>query len=82
MATVKLDLVKNVWQEVGAFGFVCDKSAGGVVLLVNADALPTGVQDTAMSLDVAELQFVPAPANGSWYVATPYDSDEFKYTEV
>ncbi len=83
MASVKLDLVQNIWQDVGAIAFVGNKGTAALVEIVNADALPTGTQDTSMQFSNANIQAIPAPAAGNWYVRTTAASGGvFKFTEV
>jgi hypothetical protein len=83
MATVKLDLVKDVWQEIGAFSFLFTKGTGPLIEFVNADSLPVGDVPEAMSLSRADFQVVPAPADGSYFVRTTHiDGGVFKYNEI
>ena len=82
MASVKLALIKNVWQEVGAIAFVGNKGTDSLVELVNADSLPTGNEEASMQFSNGNIQSVPSPATGSWYVRTTADIGVFKFTEV
>lgn len=83
MASIKLDLVQNVWQDIGAIAFVGSKGTGTNIELVNADALPVGTVDAAFSFLEGQIQSVPAPAAGNWFVRTTASSGGvFKFTEV
>jgi hypothetical protein len=83
MATVKLDLVKDIWQEIGSTGVLFSKGTSVSLELVNADALPTGDVPEAMPLGQSELQVLPAPADGSYFVRTTnVDGGVFKYNEI
>ena len=81
MATVKLDLVQDVWQEVGTISFVFSKGTQGQIELVSAASLPTGDVPEAMGLSRADLQIVPE-ATDPWFVRTTGEKAVFKYTEV
>ncbi len=66
MATVKLSLVKDVWQEIGAFAFEADKGAPCYIELTVADALPVGDVPSHKNNQTVTLHH-SAPAAGSWY---------------
>ncbi len=81
MATVKLDLVPGIWQEVGSFGFIMDKDRVYNVEVANADSLPTGVVPCHVNRRDDLQHFVP-PASGSWYVRSAALAMSITYTEV
>jgi len=82
MASVKLTLIKGIWQEVGAFSFVAQRSNTGITEKICADSLPVGGQEAATTIDYSVETYTPAPASGSWYVRSSYDDSSFRYTEV
>jgi len=81
MATVKLDLVPGIWQEVGAIGFIMDKDRKNNVEVTNADSLPTGVVPCHVNRR-DDLQQFNAPASGSWFVRSAAIAMSVTYTEV
>jgi len=81
MATVKLDLVKDVWQEIGAISFVFSKGTQVQLEIVSAASLPVGDVPEAMKLNRADLQIMPA-ATDPWFIRTTGETAVFKYTEV
>ena len=82
MASVKLDLVQGIWQDIGAIAFVGTKGSEHNIELVNADSLPSGNIDAAMQFMNSNVQSVPSPAAGNWYIRTTALTGVFKYTEV
>ena len=82
MATVKLDLVAGVWQEIGSISFIFTKGTGPQIEFINADSLPSGAQEEAMHLNRADFQVIPAPAAGNYYIRVASGTGVFKYNEV
>ena len=83
MASVKLDLIDGIWQEVGAISFVWTQKDDIKLECVNADSLPVGDVPAAMVFRLNETQVIPKPTNGSWYVRVPSGGEGYvKYTEV
>ena len=82
MATIKLDLVKNIWQEIGDTSVLFSKGTSIGLELINADALPVGHKDEAMGLGKADLQILPAPAAGKYFVRTTAATATIRYSAV
>ena len=82
MAAIKLDLEPGVWQEIGAIGFIFDKSRLTNMEFANTDSLPVGKVDAAFIGVRNELQVFPAPIDGSWFVRCASQPASFVFTEV
>ena len=82
MATVKINLVAGVWQDLGAIGFLAHNAGNTGLDMVAADSLPTGPVVESFILARADIQQFPAPAGGSWYIRSTQADTSFTYTEV
>ena len=82
MATVKLDLVAGVWQDLGAISFLAHNGGNIPLDMVAADSLPTGPVVESFLLARSDTQQFPAPAGGNWYIRSVQTDTSFNYTEV
>ncbi len=82
MATVKLDLVAGVWQDLGAISFLAHNGGNTPLDMVAADSLPTGPVVESFLLARSDTQQFPRPAGGSWYIRSVQTDTSFNYTEV
>lgn len=66
--SIELDLIDEIWVEIGAIAFVGQQANPSVEMeIINADSLPVGDISQAMNCKQNEELIRPAPANGSWY---------------
>jgi len=82
MATIKLDLVAGVWQEIGAFGFLAHNGGNIPLDMVAADSVPTGPVAESFLLARSDTQQFPAPASGNWCIRSVQSNTSFTYTEI
>ena len=82
MATVKLDLVAGVWQEVGAISFLAHNGGNIPLDMVAAGSTPTGPVAESFLLARSDTQQFPTPASGNWYIRSVQTDTSFNYTEV
>ena len=81
MATIRLELVKNVWQEVGTASFGFTKGGQAGLEMVSAAVLPVGSVPESMLMARSDYQVMHAVTD-PWFVRTLEDTAVFKYTEV
>ena len=82
MATVKIDLDDKTWHDLGSTAIALTKGTGDVIEVVNADAAPTGNIENSMQLGESELQVLPAPLSGNYYVKAVTQTSIIKYHGV
>ena len=82
MTTIQLKLVKNIWQEIGATGVLFSKGTSSGLELINASSLPVGNKPEAMGLGKSDLQILPAPATGKYYIRTTAAVATISYSAV
>ena len=70
MAMTTLNLDKNIWQEIGAIGFVGDKSPASAMFEITlAGSLPVGDVADSMLQEQKEKLYYPADKAGdAFYV--------------
>ncbi len=82
MATVKLNLVAGIWQEVGAISFLAHNGSSTPLDMVASDTLPVGPVPESFLLARSDTQQFSAPAGGSWFIRSVQTDSSFNYTEV
>ncbi len=82
MATVKLDLVAGIWQDIGAIAFYAHNGSNTPLDMVAADSLPVGPIPESFLLARSDTQYFLAPASGNWYIRSIQTDSSFNYTEV